>query len=198
MALVGIWTNQGMSSSGWTRAQQQHNATEIWNYFGAQGWTLNAVAAMLGNMEKESFINPAQWEMGFPIEGANDHGFGLVQWTGYKKYTDWAGSDWRTNYAKQLQRIDYEVANNWVQWSNLAAFNYATFYDFTRSTASVDYLTEMFVRCYEKPGNWQGSIAERRGYSNYWYQYLSGVTPPPTPTTLPIWLLFKLKEANGK
>ena len=38
--------------------QMQVNASYIWAYLQAQGWTLNAVAGMLGNMQSESAINP--------------------------------------------------------------------------------------------------------------------------------------------
>ena len=54
----------------------QNNAVLLWSYFKAQGWTLNAVAAMLGNMQSESTINPGIWEGLDPFVG----GYGLVQW----------------------------------------------------------------------------------------------------------------------
>ena len=43
-------------------SEQQTNATYIRNYLQPDGWTLNAIAAMLGNMETESTINPGTWE----------------------------------------------------------------------------------------------------------------------------------------
>lgn len=36
----------------------QVNARYIWAYLQAKGWTLNAVAGVLGNMQSESSINP--------------------------------------------------------------------------------------------------------------------------------------------
>ena len=38
--------------------QMQVNARYIWAYLQTQGWTLNAVAGILGNMQSESAINP--------------------------------------------------------------------------------------------------------------------------------------------
>ena len=52
------WGNTYNSSNTLTLEQEQINATYIWNALGSQGWTLNAVAGMLGNMQSESTINP--------------------------------------------------------------------------------------------------------------------------------------------
>ena len=50
-----------------TESEQQLNARYIWQYLGSkrddkEGWTLNAVAALLGNMQAESAINPGRYE----------------------------------------------------------------------------------------------------------------------------------------
>lgn len=52
------WGNTYDSSQSLTLEQEKINATYIWNYLREQGWTLNAVAGMLGNMQSESSINP--------------------------------------------------------------------------------------------------------------------------------------------
>lgn len=52
------WGNTYDSSQSLTLEQEKINATYIWNYLREQGWTLNAVAGMLGNMQSESAINP--------------------------------------------------------------------------------------------------------------------------------------------
>lgn len=45
-----------------TESQMRGNAIEVYNYFTEKGWTLNAIAGILGNMEKESNINPGLWQ----------------------------------------------------------------------------------------------------------------------------------------
>ena len=50
--------NDYNSSNALNMSQMKVNATYIWNYLREQGWTLNAVAGMLGNMQSESSINP--------------------------------------------------------------------------------------------------------------------------------------------
>ena len=183
------WAKRTDAPPGITTAQQENNVNIIATYFRGQGWTDNAIAAMLGNMQVESFLNPAQFEMGYNY--AANRGFGLVQWTPRTKFSSWAGTDWETNYNKQLQRISYELANG-LQWSTVPIN--MSFYDFTRSTLSVDYLTEVFLRDYENPQDWAASLAIRQSYANNWYTYL-GNTPTPG-LNLPIWLLFKIRWQN--
>ena len=183
------WAKRTDAPPGITTTQQENNVNIIATYFRGQGWTDNAIAAMLGNMQVESFLNPAQFEMGYNY--AANRGFGLVQWTPRTKFSSWAGTDWETNYNKQLQRISYELANG-LQWSTVPIN--MSFYDFTRSTLSVDYLTEVFLRDYENPQDWAASLAIRQTYANNWYTYL-GNTPTPG-LNLPIWLLFKIRWQN--
>ena len=53
-----IGGNDYHSSNTLNMEQMKINATYIWNALGSQGWTLNAVAGMLGNMQSESALNP--------------------------------------------------------------------------------------------------------------------------------------------
>lgn len=56
------------------------------------GWTLNAVSAVLGNMEWESGYNPWRWGWDEPLPSTDyrkeDIGYGLVQFTPPQKYID--------------------------------------------------------------------------------------------------------------
>ena len=52
------WGNTYNSSNTLTLEQEKINAEYIWRVLGSKGWTLNAVAGVLGNMESESSINP--------------------------------------------------------------------------------------------------------------------------------------------
>lgn len=166
----------GYEAQQWTRQQRAQNVDIIAAYFYARGWTINAIAAMVGNMEGESYINPGQWQHGFPVEGGPEGvGFGLVQWTPWTKYSNWAGTDWRTNYDKQVERIQYELVNG-LQWEQRHGFT-ETFQEFSVSTASVDTLAEMFFWCYEY-GTWDSS---RISNARYWYQYLIDNPPGPSP-----------------
>jgi surface antigen len=117
------------------------NAKYIWQYFGARGWTMNAVAGLLGNLQSESGMSPGIWESiveGSIIKADGTHelnsavldsykatngrypGYGLVQWTPYTKYTDWCKKDGRNlnfwEMDSQLERINWEAENRY-QWA---------------------------------------------------------------------------------
>jgi len=79
----------GMDRDGrLTSEQQLTNALYIYNFLSAQGWTREAIAAFLGNMMKESYLNPGVWENGSwgesgfnPWTTGQQSGFGLIQIT---------------------------------------------------------------------------------------------------------------------
>lgn len=83
------WGNTYNSSNALTLAQMEINANYIWTALKMQGWTRNAVAGMLGNMQSESSINPGRWQSDRVGGSSEGHGYGLVQWTPYTKYTNW-------------------------------------------------------------------------------------------------------------
>lgn len=156
-----------------TKSQMQKNARYIYAYLRAQGWTLEAIAAMLGNMEAESTINPGIWQN---LDAGNyNGGFGLVQWTPATKYFDWCEENnlSPTDIDANLQRILYEVENR-VQWIATAAHD-MTFQEFTQSTAAVETLAKAFLLNYERPGDQSESVQEYRAdLARYWYDYLMG------------------------
>lgn len=145
------------------------NAQEIMNQLTSRGWTKNAVAGMLGNMQTESTINPGVWESLSPNV---NNGYGLVQWTPATKLISWAeseGLDYTSGDA-QLQRIDWEVANN-QQW--IATSQYPmSFQEFKVSTLTPEYLAQVFIRNYERPRNPNQPI--RSTQARYWYDNLEG------------------------
>ena len=170
-----------ISGNFWlTQEEMQNNAVLLWSYFKAQGWTLNAVAAMLGNMQSESTINPGIWEGLDPFVG----GYGLVQWTPYTKYSDWAGSGWEDNGPKECERIVWELENG-VQWYPTEKYP-MTFEEFSKSTDPVGVLAQAFLYNYDRPADidqpWRSTQAE------YWFEFLGGVP------SIPVWLLFKFNK----
>ena len=71
-----------------TQGEMESNAKEIYTYLSDKGWTINAISGLLGNMQRESTINPGLWQS--LKEGNYSGGYGLVQWTPASKYTNWA------------------------------------------------------------------------------------------------------------
>lgn len=175
-----------------TAAETFDNAQEVADFFIVSGWTRNAIAAMLGNMQGESGINPGIWEGLIPYGG----GYGLTQWTPYTKLSTWAeaeGETWIDNGPTQCQRIDYEQIHN-VQWfynSEIGMDPPITFHQFTESMLPINTLTNYFLWFYEHPADpGPTTQATRQGYAAYWDQNLDWTGAK----TFPVWLLFKFNK----
>lgn len=155
-----------------THAEMEDNARYIWNYLGVRGWSRNAVAGMLGNMETESTINPGIWQ---GLNGGVGPAFGLVQWDPYTKYTNWCdelGID-PEHMDSALTRIEYELENGLQYY---ATPNYPeTFAEFKVSTATPYYLGMAFLANYERPAD--PDQPARGVQAEYWFSFLEGITP---------------------
>ena len=152
-----------------SEAQMQGNALEVYNYFSARGWSLNAIAGILGNMESESTINPGIWQS--LNEGNYSGGFGLVQWTPATNYTNWASSNGYsiTDPEGQMLWIDTETVPT-GQW--IATSDYDISFDsFKTSAQSPEYLASAFLKNFERAG--VEVEDERRTQARKWYDYLS-------------------------
>lgn len=167
-----------------TREEMEGNAEYIAASFLSHGWTKNAVAAMLGNMESESTINPGIYES--LNSGSTTNGFGLVQWTPNTKYKSWVDEQGLSGYGNidnQIKRILYEVENG-LQW--IATESYPlTFKAFTTSTDSPETLAQAFLYNYERPASLDQP--NRSTQAREWFNFIQGVSPgtPDTPTPTP-------------
>ena len=101
--------SMGTTDSSGVTDKQEHNASKILAYFRSLNWTVNAISAMVGNMQLESWLSPGLIQgtnrYRLPNSGANlsdvpnnvminfydsyygqsggGFGVGLVQWDGY-------------------------------------------------------------------------------------------------------------------
>ena len=117
------WGNDYNTSNALNQSQMEVNATYLYNALNSRGWSINAIAGILGNMQAESSINPGRWQ-------GNNVGvgpaYGIVQWDPFTKYTNWAlnqGLD-PSEMDSNLSRIDYEIANN-LQWIPTLQYNFS-------------------------------------------------------------------------
>lgn len=151
-------------------ADQKDNAQYIMNYFTALGWTKNAICGMLGNMQRESTMNPGLWE-GLQ-EGNYSGGYGLVQWTPATNFTNWATKKGYNigDIKAQCERIQYEYRSG-LEWYPTASYP-LTWGEYQKSTESPEYLAECFCYEYERPG--VVALEERRQNARYWYNTLTG------------------------
>lgn len=158
--------------------EMKNNASIIYSYLSNRGWTKNAIAALLGNMQSESHINPAIWEK----LNVGHGGYGLVQWTPHTNYTNWAdqnGYAWDDGYA-QLKWID-EVTVSFGQWIKTPDYG-ISFDEFKKSNAPVGTLTSAFLKCFERADI--EVEMQRQAQALLWDEYLNGATiNPDTPTS---------------
>ena len=174
-----------ISGNRYLNSEEQHNNAEYiaW-YLRKRGWTLNAIAGMLGNMMFESTINPGIWESlttdpeAYYSQNGRYPGFGLVQWTPYTKLTNWANSKGLNfnSMDTQLQRLIWEQETENGQFSGYGTQYDMTFTEFKTSTLTAYELGVIFLVCYERPA--EPNPAERGNQAEYWYNYLSGINFP--------------------
>ena len=190
------WGNDYNTSNGLDQSQMKLNAIYLHDALTSRGWSINAIAGILGNMQAESSINPGRWQ-------GNNVGigpaYGIVQWDPFSKYTNWAldqGLD-PSEMDSNLSRIDYEIENN-LQWIPTSSYNFS-FQEFTTSTETPEYLASAFLKNYERAG--VEVEEQRQTNARSWYDYLGGITPPqpPKPTKkqrkFP-WVLYAKKIRN--
>ena len=164
-----------------SRQEAYDNAKYIFNFFRNIGWTSNAIAGMLGNMQRESTINPGVWQN---LDYENYRGgFGLVQWTPATNLTNWASSRGldRGSIQTQCLKIQDEYRNG-GQYYPTDDFP-MTFSEFARSTQTPEYLAEVFCRNYERAG--VEAMQERKDNARYWYNTLANIKPAWTRRSRP-------------
>lgn len=176
--------------------EMQNNATLIFAYFLGKGWSAEAVSGMMGNIQKESTVNPGIWQSLNPNPKL---GYGLVQWTPSNNFTDWADSK---GYAHDDGNAQCEWINTQTvptgQWIPTTQYP-MSFEEFKTSSQKPEYLADVFLKNFERPG---GEDPERQENARYWYNWYNGsYVPPPNPpmnggewsASLPIWMYVKKK-----
>lgn len=149
--------------------EKQNNAAIVYTKLTARGWSVNAIAGLLGNMESESTINPGIWQS--LDENNYNMGYGLVQWTPATNYTNWATANGYEidDGDGQLVWLD-EVTVNFGQWIPTTAYDFS-FYEFKKSTESPEYLASAFLKNFERAG--VEVEEERRTQARKWYEYIN-------------------------
>lgn len=163
------------------QSEMENNALIIYDYLRNKietPWSKNAICALLGNMQAESTINPGRWQSGV------GPGYGLVQWDPASKWLEWATTN---NYAEnslfgQLRKILNEVEMDGVgvwddsvhQWQKSRVNPKISFKNFTQSNKSVNELSTIFLKCYERPKDQSAAvISYRQELCTNWLNYIN-------------------------
>lgn len=179
----------------------ENNADIILAYCADNGWSINAISALLGNMQAESGINPCRWEN--DNVGNLSGGFGLVQWTPATKLINWISdqyafgllpSDDYTDGDNQLSRIQYELENG-LQYSSTLQFK-ESFAEWSVSNKNPGYLAAAFMKNYEKPLDQSFRVQiQRAKNARQWHIFLTGNDPGGW---IPPGLLALLKKSSDR
>lgn len=196
-----LWRYGGGAETKWIKGnrylstgEMQNNAQIIFNTLLLKGWTKNAIAGMLGNMQKESTINPGIWQNLNPNPSL---GWGLVQWTPSTNFTDWAAANDYANDDGDAQLIWIDTVTASVgQWIPTTQYP-ETFGKFKVSTQTPEYLADCFLKNFERPI--EIDQPDRQRYARYWFDWWEGSpVPPPNPNpepdwkrSMPIWFALK-------
>ena len=183
-----------------SQSEMQNNATIVRSYLSAQGWTLEAICGLLGNMQKESTVNPGIWQN--LTEGSG--GYGLVQWTPYTNWSNWATQH---GYAMddgngQLDWINTETVpfGQWIETSEYPI----SFDEFKASTQTPEYLADCFLKNFERPA--EINQPDRQEFARYWFEWFNGQpVPPDNPPMdgsewtgkMPFWFYLKRRDAQN-
>lgn len=170
--------------------EQNTNALFIASYLRGKGWTDNAIAGILGNMQSESGINPGAY---YGYSDFSAVSFGIVQWDPTSKYQNWHDDRYPgiiyEHLGCQLERILYELEEG-IQYYKTDKFP-LTFREFSTSNETPGYLAKAFVRNYERPASilygtaeeQEATYSQRANQANYWYEYITGNPAPDVPDT---------------
>lgn len=181
-----------ISKSGYlNQSEMENNANIIIAYYRSIGVNDITIAALLGNMQAESTLNPILNEVG-------GSGYGLVQWTPQSVLINHASALGYSNYSSgdtQLKVIIAEIKgeSGTNEWYSTQAFinNYKnsgatddmvgiTGQQFLSNSMnwSADKLAVLFMTCYERPSTNPATnhYTQRKQNALNWLQFMGGVT----------------------
>lgn len=163
---------------------QEKNAWIVWQYLKSKGYTEQAAAGILGNMDQESGVMPDTEQIGGPA-------YGLVQWDG-SAYPLVPPATWNgREYVQNLLRAagisgDYRIAKTQSQLLEWCMFNgqYIPTSSYPYSVAQFKGLTNISTATTAFEANFERPAAthpERIQLAIKWYNKLHGLKPP-TPS----------------
>ncbi|MEI2987869.1 MAG: phage tail tip lysozyme [Oscillospiraceae bacterium] len=176
---------------GLNKQQQEANAEYIYNYLSNEGWSINAICGLLGNIQQESQMNPGSWQIGFEDNKSSSNcGYGLIQFTPAEDFLPKIGFsiDNIDEYAERKpgELIDLQLKylisscqpDQYVWLSEMGVNIYGSPYEmafdeFITSSNSPGELALVFHGHYERSADDEFTQNNRVEYANYWYNYFN-------------------------
>ncbi|MCO5525175.1 phage tail tip lysozyme [Enterococcus faecalis] len=155
--------------------EKEKNAWAVWQFLKSKGYSEQATAGILGNMDQESGIMPDI------DEGGGGPGYGLVQWTSpiagesgrayVQRLLAQAGisGDYR-NITTQLKLLDWHMHNGQYIPSATYPYSVAEF----KALTDIGTATMAFEANFERPAV---THPERIPMAQYWYELLHNLKP---------------------
>ena len=176
---------------GLNKQQQEANAEYIYNYLSNEGWSINAICGLLGNIQQESQMNPGAWQIGFENNKSSSNcGYGLIQFTPAEDFLPKIGLsiDNIDEYAERKpgELIDLQLKylisscqpDQYVWLSEMGVNIYGSPYEmafdeFITSSNNPGELALVFHGHYERSADDEFTQNNRVEYANYWYNYFN-------------------------
>lgn len=162
--------------------EMQNNTYVQWLDLYAKGWSLNAVAGLQGNENRESHINPGVWQNLDPSRP--DLGYGLVQWTPSTNITGWLranGYELDDGFG-QDEALDQGIpAGQWIPTSTWPL----SYEEWKHTDLSPEDAGAAFLYNFERPSDTSEHEGQTRRDARKWYNYLQGLPIGPIDPSNP-------------
>ena len=185
MSLSWIYHITDAPGGGMSAADMETNAQLFIDYFSGY-MTDAAMAGILGNMQHESYLNPAQCQIGSGTSTSSNSGGGLIQWTPRSAFVRWCvdrGRSWYNGYY-QLYRIRCEGEGRdgcSGYWLKKGAYQYS----WSEYCQLTDYEEACKAYLAERERAGVAALSTRLEYAENWYNFINGGVPIPTPSPSP-------------
>lgn len=137
--------------------------TKTWKFLKANGYSDEAAAGIMGNIQAESHFDPAI------IEKANGVGYGLIQWS-YSRRT--ALNTFAQAHGKKVSSLDVQLDFMLHEFKT----GYKLFYSKKfKSSKSIEYTTRAVLEHYEKPAEIEQNYKTRLSYAKGIYKKYAGM-----------------------
>lgn len=208
-----VWHNKNYGAFAKNSIEAQENVMKIVSILMPLGWTVNAIAGMIGNIEAESGLNPWRWQ--------NDSqnislGYGLFQYTPASNYVGDSLASTMTGYAPNYPvgsggqddgtaQLLYMMEDSVPSSGGGRGSQYAptalyplTFTEFQHSTESPEYLASAWLKNFERAGIEYEET--RQANARYWFDWINDHGYIPFHTRFKIWMAkqhFMYKKRRG-